>query len=953
MLIDIPLDKYHLLDSLMPSICNLSIKAVPKFRKVFSFALANLLANPNDSVLWKKFLLLPTILLTKNKFGNIKKYADKIFVDDYDFQVKDFLYSNKNLGQMDRNDYVQKCLQKGNIRKAMKSFEDENKICELNCTEIKSILESKHPNEDWNEEIVNELNNYDYNAFPIADVDPVLLRKIIQRSRKMVTPGIDKLRYEHLQAFVGRSSEPSVDEEYFTSLLAKLLTLFIKGKVPKYISNLMSENRLIALSKGDNDLRPIGIGFTLRKLASSISMNRLYRFSDDHFKSFQYGMHSSGCEVVIQSIAMEKRLHPELDIYCLDAKNAFNSIDRLNAIKEIKKNTPEAVPFIKDMYLHSTHGWFRNADDYNCISSNKGVHQGDVLSSWLFCMALQPLLENLNIHLANLFPQSSTGIYFYIDDGNIVGERKILIEAIKFIKSEGMKIGFELNDCKGAYLMGVCNSYEEANNSLSEIKEQTGIKCSILINPENDPANSADYGTKILGSYIGTDEFIKKSLMKHAEKLNGIAEKMIEYPDIQGRYILFRDSFMLKPVHLFRTIPTDICQEFLKVIGLIQKKVIASLFNCHIIDIPIIEYTLFNLDIKEGGLGLHEFDLTAKCSYAASVLEMHKFWKHIWPTRSAMLEMHFFSEVKSIFDGLNASPQYLEDFKAYPALGSIQNQLYNKVVNLILPTILADLKRSDKERESWFINTQCEEAGKWLAVKPCYRKMIMTNDQFISALRYRYHLRPINHISGSICICGKTLDENGRHAATCCSHKSFRIDTHNQVVHELNSILHYCGLWTKIEEKNVFASCSDSNLRPDIVVHNAPSTLKSNLLLDISITTPCLGSKGNAASSVSQGKVKKYNALALQSGYNFTPVIFQSTGLLCSDSFAYIKSLASLASRIRKISKVVLLNYFLKRLSIALQKGISDSINKRYVLINSHYPVENDPTFAEDMIYDS
>ena len=186
------------------------------------------------------------------------------------------------------------------------------------------------------------MNYYDYNAFPIADVDPILLRKIIQGIKKMIKPGMDKLRYEHLQAFVGRSSEPSLDEEHFISLLSRLLSLLIKGKVPKLISELLSENQLIALSKGDNDIRPIGIGFTIRKLASLISMNRLYAFSDEHFKRFQYGMKSNGCETIIQSVSLKKKQNPSLDVFCLDAKNAFNSINRLTAIKEVKKNTPEA-----------------------------------------------------------------------------------------------------------------------------------------------------------------------------------------------------------------------------------------------------------------------------------------------------------------------------------------------------------------------------------------------------------------------------------------------------------------------------------------------------------------------------------------------------------------------------------------------------------------------------------
>ena len=133
-------------------------------------------------------------------------------------------------------------------------------------------------------------------------------------------------------------------------------------------------------------------------------------------------------------------------------------------------------------------------------------------------------------------------------------------------------------------------------------------------------------------------------------------------------------------------------------------------------------------------------------------------------------------------------------------------------------------------------------------------------------------------------------------------------------------------------------------------IHNI-RIIKNSFLYNV--TTPSLGSKGHAASSVFQGKMKKYNGKALESGFNFQPIILQSSGLISVESLSYIKSLASLASRIRKISKVVLFSYFLKRISLALQRGIADSINKRYLLINAHYPIEDDPSFQENLIYDS
>jgi hypothetical protein len=63
------------------------------------------------------------------------------------------------------------------------------------------------------------------------------------------------------------------------------------------------------------------------------------------------------------------------------------------------------------------------------------------------------------------------------------------------------------------------------------------------------------YGAKILGSYVGTAEY-KRSMLQQFfdEDLLVDMKKLIAHPDLQERYILFRYSFMKKPLHLFRTI---------------------------------------------------------------------------------------------------------------------------------------------------------------------------------------------------------------------------------------------------------------------------------------------------------------------------------------------------------------------------------------------------------------
>ena len=123
---------------------------------------------------------------------------------------------------------------------------------------------------------------------------------------------------------------------------------------------------------------------------------------------------------------------------------------------------------------------------------------------------------------------------------------------------------------KGTYLLGRCGSMAIAwERRLSLI--EFGIDPSIIkIHPEDYfDANRnqlvelgydvdilsyheimfdvlKSYGAKVLGSYVGSDEYIKSNLLVKAEKLDAEASLLVEYPDLQQRFHLLRWCFSEK-----------------------------------------------------------------------------------------------------------------------------------------------------------------------------------------------------------------------------------------------------------------------------------------------------------------------------------------------------------------------------------------------------------------------
>ena len=96
---------------------------------------------------------------------------------------------------------------------------------------------------------------------------------------------------------------------------------------------------------------------------------------------------------------------------------------------------------------------------------------------------------------------------------------------IAILLYEGPKYGYHLKEEKGAYLLGICESVDEAKDK-RQMNEESGLSENIIhIHPDNCANNEDDGVVKIVGTYIGTDEYIQKRLRGHLESLKEVAEK--------------------------------------------------------------------------------------------------------------------------------------------------------------------------------------------------------------------------------------------------------------------------------------------------------------------------------------------------------------------------------------------------------------------------------------------
>ena len=103
------------------------------------------------------------------------------------------------------------------------------------------------------------------------------------------------------------------------------------GKVPPGISDTFYDANLTALSKPDGGVRPIALGFTLRRLAAKLAMFALKDFCQSEFRPNQLGVGTpKGTEAAVHSLRSYV-LNPQNNDTMI--KSCLKTISRMHSIQ--------------------------------------------------------------------------------------------------------------------------------------------------------------------------------------------------------------------------------------------------------------------------------------------------------------------------------------------------------------------------------------------------------------------------------------------------------------------------------------------------------------------------------------------------------------------------------------------------------------------------------------------
>ena len=261
------------------------------------------------------------------------------------------------------------------------------------------------------------------------------------------------------------SSHPAALKLYCKHILQGVLLGRMPDLLIPALSAIRRGGRFIPLSKGADKpgLRPIVIGSAHRRLATKLALAAIRSFLDQHFlsshpRAIQFGLDRDGCLKFSQTASALLPLHARGDdedvanptvLVSLDAKNAFNSLDRQALFDAIEGRASRdyfdgsitegaSLPSCEHLRLFASYlsSYYGDSADLRLfhksqsasVQCTSGVCQGDVPSSVFFCHSIHPLL----LHIAELFP--SVRVLAYADNVVLVGPLEDAVAATSAMK---------------------------------------------------------------------------------------------------------------------------------------------------------------------------------------------------------------------------------------------------------------------------------------------------------------------------------------------------------------------------------------------------------------------------------------------------------------------------------------------------------------------------------------
>ena len=412
-------------------------------------------------------------------------------------------------------------MSKGNTKAALRLLSKDNRGSALRLSDIVpspecahasvlDILKSKHPSggSPTEDSIVDGAHNPPAVHPVIFDsIQGLTIRSAALRTSGAAGPsGIDARGWRRLCSSFKSASD---DLCHSLALLSRRLCTVLVD--PEGLAPLMS-CRLIALDKSPG-VRPIGICEVVRRIIAKAILSITSGDIQDAAGSLQLcAGQKSGTEAAVHAMNLAFKDENCEAVLLVDASNAFNSLNRQVALRNIRALCPSIATALINTYRRDAELFV----DGSTLYSQEGTTQGDPLAMPMYALALLPLIQKVN-------PDSSVIQSWYADDASAVGKIKKLCDWWNALVTHGPKFGYHVNPLKTHLIIKECH-----RSTATSVFGDTQIK----LTSDGKPHLGAALGTT--SSF--TELYVKCKVEKWSEELLLLSSIAQTHPGPDGQF---------------------------------------------------------------------------------------------------------------------------------------------------------------------------------------------------------------------------------------------------------------------------------------------------------------------------------------------------------------------------------------------------------------------------------
>ena len=341
---------------------------------------------------------------------------------------------------------------------------------------------------------------------------------------------------------------------------------------PVSLEGLLS-SRLIPLNKHPG-IRPIGIGEVVRRIIGKAVLSVTAPLVQRATGSLQVcAGQEAGLEAAIHAIRQISECDSSEAVLLVDAKNAFNCLNRQTALININILCPSMSHILTNSYRQPSKLFV----DGKTLLSCEGVTQGDPLAMAMYAIASIPLICKIST-------KDASQVWF-ADDATSGGKLLSLKQWWDKLSSFGPSYGYYVNGPK-SYLYVKAPYAEEARR----LFEGTGIQITTV-------------GTRHLGSALGSEDFVKEFV---SSKVKGWISDLeclvrIAHSEPHAAFCAYTHGFAAQWSYISRVVP-NVGLLFNPLEDVIRTKFLPALLDRSALSEN--ERELLALPARHGGMGL-------------------------------------------------------------------------------------------------------------------------------------------------------------------------------------------------------------------------------------------------------------------------------------------------------------------------------------------------------------